>query len=154
MTTTTTTQTTTCGRMIAALDHDDRRSLRPCVKVTGHVGHCHYNAPRTRSTVSICPPFCAGHSADGGFQGWEGDGVTVERSHGEEAVAVVGEGFEVGVAVTVTEDADHRLTTPRVFVYVEELSAPADLTPAQARGVAACLLAAADRAEAGTSVSA
>lgn len=59
----TTTETTTfCGRMIAALDHDDRRTLRPCVKTPGHAGHCHYDAPQAPQDADqlpgYCPPWC------------------------------------------------------------------------------------------------
>lgn len=45
--------TDTCGRMIAALDEQEQRTLRPFVKSSGHPGHCHYKA--TRGGTALIP---------------------------------------------------------------------------------------------------
>lgn len=86
----TTSQTATCGRMIAALDHAGHRTLRPCAKTPGHPGHCHYDpAAEVRPTEPICPPWCSGH--DETYQSWE-EGYNGKRSrdHSERAAHITG----------------------------------------------------------------
>ncbi len=124
----TTTETTTCGRMIAALDHEDRRSLRPCAKVTGHAGHCHYApAAEVRPTEAVCPPWCSGH--DGDYQAWEDTGSDSLRNHMDRVRYVSG----VGVSVGRTEHSHGALSAPFVEVYSDDAT---DLTPTEARELA------------------
>lgn len=95
-------------------------------------------------TEAICPPWCAGHSADG-YQGWEdrGEGA-VTRDHCEDPILVQC----VGVEVCSVEQADRTMRPAVVEIFVDGHDGPADLTPTEARELARLLLDGADRAEA------
>ena len=100
-----------------------------------------------RSTEAIGPPWCEGHV--GGYQGWEtraDDGGGQIRDHGEHGHRV----SNATVTVTQTESDNHALSSPIVELFVDGVHNcdVADLTPAQARELAAVLVSAAERAEA------
>ena len=93
-----------------------------------------------RPTEAICPPWCLGH--DGRYQGWETMDSGQVRDHAEHGTFVA----NVNVMLVQRENEDHTLEPTVVAVYVERDCD--DLTPAQARELAAALVSAAERAEA------
>lgn len=94
-----------------------------------------------RRTEAICPPWCLGHQ--GNYQGWETlcEGGGQVRDHSEHGTYV----SNVNVMLVQSEHEDHTLEPSVVAVYVERDCD--DLTPAQARELAAALVSAAERAE-------
>lgn len=100
-----------------------------------------------RPTEAICPPWCSGHNTTG-WQSWEDastpDEARMMRTHASSSGEVAG---HVGVELYVEEHFPSRaMSRPKVTLYTS--NDDEDLTPEQARQVAAALLEAADRIEA------
>ena len=98
--------------------------------------------------LDICPPWCAGHTAR--YQPWDDFEDRQERAHASESVvfkpATALPHEDIAVELVRREDALAGLQPAQVSLYATSCM---DLTPAEARQIAAALLAAADRAEAG-----
>jgi hypothetical protein len=99
-------------------------------------------ATTERRTETICPPWCEGH--DDRYQPWEercADGRW-QRDHAERGVTIGG----AQTLLSQIEDQEHELAAPTVALYVDD--DVAELSPAQARELAAVLVEKAAQAEA------
>lgn len=94
-----------------------------------------------RVKLQQCPPWCAGHNEL--YQAWEDYGSTQQRSHSSEDVRLA---RSVAVGVVRLEDWSGRMGDPTIELYLA--NDREDLTPAEARRVAAALLEAVERVEA------